>query len=192
MSIAFTDTEFDAPADTVPIFDVDEALPSDTRACKECGDPLPEKTGPGRKPTVCDACKAKKTARPARTPSRGSNQDVTKALATMDTIYQGTVLMARIIRPPLAIKLASQIPAAQELNRTAFEADRKLARRVASMGAPGGMGAFIVAQGLMIAPIVGEVTASRKTRKEMRNVDASQENTPPAESAMNHTPPNFF
>lgn len=173
------------PQDETPVFDeAGDAFPqtdSATRLCKVCGEPLPDVTGRGRKPTMHDECRNK--AKSASTPSgslRGSNADVTKAMNTMDTIYQGLILVSNLLAPTVARGMTERLPQAQMLNRKAFEMDRKLARKVASMGTPGGMTAFLLAQGIMVSPILLEI--KNRPRKDKPPRIARPDNRPAPET----------
>ncbi len=168
------------PQDDTPEFNEGVALPPGARACKNCGTILPEHNGRGRKPTLCDDCKrAGKTAASSGTVStqRAASGDVARALATMDALYKGMVLAANLFRPALAPKIAAQIPEAQKLNRQAFEMDKKLAASVAKFGTPGGIGAFIIAQGMIATPIAMDVIAIQRAKPKAKKmpevVDAS-------------------
>lgn len=172
--------EAEIPTDTIPQFDdADEAVGPgmSDRRCKVCGEFLPETAGRGRKPTMHDECRAK-TKAAASTGSgstRGSNQDVTKALNSMETIYRGMILAANLLAPRVAVGMSANLVQAQNLNRQAFEADRKLARKVANLAAPGGMAAFLFAQGLMVSPILLEIKNRPRKPKPPKSVPVMEQ-----------------
>lgn len=199
MSINFS--EVDTPLDIEPDFLDGEAVKGvkdssdDVRHCRSCGIELPPVTGRGRKPTLCEDCKSAPKSvpsAPASAPSRGSNADVTKALATMDMFYQAIASTATLFLGPVGADIREKIPVAQMLNKSAFEADRKLARRVGSVGGNTGAIAFVAAQAMIATPIVAAVKERpRKDKPVKTRPPKSSEAAPPPAPAASEFPPGF-
>ncbi len=160
-----TDTK---PADKP---DSDDA-PTPERLCRECGTPLPEHTGRGRKPVLCSNCKKV----PSAPRTRKGTADTESALATMESMYQLTAGIMMLFSPSASSVMRSRISTAQAMNRNAFESDKDLARKIARMGEVSAMGTFVMSQAMIVAPTVGELRADMAERRAERRAAAAKEN----------------
>jgi len=143
--------------------------PMDERTCTECGAPLPPTSGPGRKPTKCSDCRARKTSgtRASATP-RGTTKTVNEALGTMDGIYGLVEVALMVVSPRAADAWNERRTEAQARNKAAFESSKNLAASVARWGQNSGTATFVLAQVYLAAPSIVIVSSDVRARKRER------------------------
>lgn len=150
---------------------VPDAAPEDERVCIECGTPLAPAHGPGRKPTKCPDCRAKKSAAYGKTTTpRGTTKIVNEALGTMDGIYSMVEVALMVVSPRAAESWNERRGEAQTRNRSAFESSKNLAASVARWGANSGTATFVLAQVYLAAPAIVTVSADVRQRRKERIV----------------------
>jgi hypothetical protein len=148
------------PADIPPSPDADDNDTRDDTATEQtcnwpgCKQPVSSNySGRGRRPTRCDEHRNARNTTSSR-PVRSSAKDTDAALAQMEVLYglaTGALLM---VNPVLAADFSERIERAQTINRNAFNADPKLAKRVASGGSDFGPLIFLAAQVYLVGPTV--------------------------------------
>jgi len=75
-------------------------------------------------------------------------------MGTMGGAYDFILLGLNMVSPVAAAEWAGKLDTLQETNKRFFEADPKLAARVARIGSTGGMAGFLIANALAIVPVI--------------------------------------
>lgn len=161
--ITFSPADIPPGADETDARETSTSAPGEDLSCETCGTPL-QYGGRGRRPRFCNEHKPPRQSRTGTV--RGSAADVNAALAQMDVLYSlaGGALM--MFRPELASAFAARADLAQQVNKSAFESDRALAKRVAGNAAGMSPIMFIGAQIYVVGPLVRSVyDTSKKTAK---------------------------
>jgi len=168
--VTFTD---EAPAESTDL------------ACEVCGAPIAY-SGKGRKPKYCDEHKRSSgSSSTGASTVRRSTKDVESACATMeqmyDLLYFGLGMVSEAA-PQIWLMKRERL-AAQ--NRALFVADPTLCRRINSLAAKGGTGAFIGAHAMALFPVAVAVSAevnargaARRARAEEKRAAAAAANAP--------------
>lgn len=160
---------FDAPIPSeTDAFGSKDSEPGGVGHCRDCGALLPPKTGPGRKPTRCENCRATKPTGGRKAPTSGSTRVVTEALGTMDGIYTMAEVGFLMVSADAAAAFTARRDEAMARNKAAFESNRKLAEKVAKLGQGSGSMAFVLAQVYLVAPAAIAAGAEVRVRRAER------------------------
>lgn len=160
--------------------------------------PEPIKETPAPRPPVTDEVPKNKGGRP---PGTGTgtrmSPDVKQALGVMQTMYDGLGMLVNATAADELIvgQYLSKVDGLQARNQAFFEADPKLAKRIAKWGSDGGTAAFIIANVSVLWPFVFPAAMTGftliRTLFAMWRGGGQQEDTYTPPTAASNEPPEF-